>query len=314
MSELLKALLSVPTAAGAEQGMRAFLSERIAPYVDSVETDRFGNLIACRRARLQPDGEKKETLAFVCAMDHPGRVVTYVEPNGLLRTASVGSLDAARAAYSRVTASELTGVLVPDPKGGAGELLADFGFSDAEHARLRPGDILCYGDAPLTLADGSVYAPALGNKLCLAALLESAEKATDVPFDVYYLFCAQSTLGNRGAYPAAFAVMPTHAVCLAPYEKESGTLGVGLLDKTMVCDRELTDALIDAASACGVSLDAHVNDTAMSDAARIQGVGSGVRTGLLLLPVTHSGAVCQKAHPDTVDVAVCVTEAFLKSR
>ncbi len=313
MSELLQALLSIPTAAGAEQNIRSFLSDFLAPYADSVETDRFGNLIACRRARLPSADEKNETLAFVCAMDFPGRIVTFAEPNGLLRTASVGSIGASRAAYARVTAAGLDGMTVPDPK-DANELLADFGFSDAKQTRIRPGDILCYSDVPVTLADGSVYAPALGSKLCMAALCKTAEEAADLPFDVYYLFCAQSALGNRGAYPAAFAPSPTHAVCLAPYESPTPTLGVGLLDKAAVYDRELTDALNKAASICGVSLNAHINDTLMSDAARVQGVGSGVRTGTLLLPVTHDGAVYQKSHPDTVGTAVRVMKAFLKNR
>lgn len=307
MTDLFSTLLSIPTASGAEQTLCASLAAALEPYTDTITTDALGNLIATRHAH----GNASGALAFVCSLDFPGRIVTYTEENGLCRTSPIGRPEPAGAVYSTVTDGTHSGLLIPDKNAKDGsELLVDFGFSTKTDIPVHPGTILCYNDIPLTLADGTICAPALGSKLCALALCTLAARCIEVPFDVHYLFCTQSALGNRGAVPAAFSVPFDRAVGVQPYEGK--TPGVCLLDKTAVYDKPLSDALCLAGEAVGVSLAPGTQSEKLFDTARIQSAGNGVKTGLLLLPVGYSGSVREKGHPQTAVQLADVMERFLK--
>lgn len=308
MTDLFSTLLSIPTASGAEQALCASLAAALEPYTDTITTDALGSLIATRRAR---GNAVSGALAFVCSLDFPGRIVTYIEESGLCRTAPVGRPEAAGAVYSTVTDGTHSALLIPDKNAkDGGELLADFGVSQKDTVPVHPGDILCYSNAPLTLADGAVCAPALGSKLCALALCSLAARQIEVPFDVHYLFCTQSSLGNRGAAPAAFAVPFDRAIGVQTYEGK--TPGICLLDKVAVYDKPLTDALCRVGEAVGVPLTPCTQSEKIYDTARIQSAGSGIKTGLLLLPVSYSGSVREKGQPQTATQLADIMERFLK--
>ncbi len=198
----------------------------IKNYVNETQIDALGNLICVRKA-LPKKGKKPLKIGFFCAVDAPGRIVTYIEENGLVRTAAIGKTDLKFAAYSKVvTADEkYTGILVPEnfkaEKDAVSEpLFADFGFENESEAaeHISVGDLLCFADEPVRLPSKTgktVYAPALGNKLCAAVLAELAHKTEPADaFELSFAFCAQSALGARGAAPAAFSLTPDIAVCL----------------------------------------------------------------------------------------------------
>lgn len=175
MASFLESLLSVPTVSGGEKALTDKIDRYIKKYTDETHTDALGNLIATRHA-LSKKGKKPLKLAFFCAVDAPGRIVTYVEEDGLVRTAPIGKTSAERAVYTEVakTDKKYTGILIPDNgKTEAAEpLYADFGFANAKEAakHLSLGDLLCFVQEPVFLGKTQLCAPALGNKLCAAAL------------------------------------------------------------------------------------------------------------------------------------------------
>ena len=110
----------------------------------------------------------------------------YIEENGLVRTAPIGKTSAERAVYTEVAKADkkYTGILVPESgKTEAAEpLYADFGFANAKEAakHLSLGDLLCFVPQPVALGKTQLCAPALGNKLCAAALAGLAAKTEAV--------------------------------------------------------------------------------------------------------------------------------------
>ena len=262
MTNLLDTLLAVPTVSGGEKAINDKIYRYIKNYVNESQIDALGNLICARKA-LPKKGKKPLKIGFFCAVDAPGRIVTYIEENGLVRTAAIGKTDLKFAAYSKVvTADEkYTGILVPEnfkaEKDAVSEpLFADFGFENESEAagHISVGDLLCFADEPVRLPSKTgktVYAPALGNKLCAAVLAELAHKTEPADaFELSFAFCAQSALGARGAAPAAFSLTPDIAVCFEPYEGK--TPGIRIADRFLVSDGQFVKDLTDAAAQIGI--------------------------------------------------------------
>ena len=320
MTNLLDTLLAVPTVSGGEKAINDKIYRYIKNYVNESQTDALGNLICVRKA-LPKKGKKPLKIGFFCAVDAPGRIVTYIEENGLVRTAAIGKTDLKFAAYSKVvTADEkYTGILVPEnfktEKDTVSEpLFADFGFENESEAaeHISVGDLLCFADEPVSLPSKTgktVYAPALGNKLCAAVLAELAHKTEPADaFELSFAFCAQSALGARGAAPAAFSLTPDIAVCLEPYEGK--TPGIRIADRFLVSDGQFVKDLTDAAAQIGMTLTPQIDSEPLfTDAARIGGAGQGVRTVTLLYPVNAKGLTRERA-----DVTLCgkFTELLLQ--
>ena len=317
MASFLESLLSVPTVSGGEKALTDKIDRYIKKHTDETHTDALGNLIATRHA-LSKKGKKPLKLAFFCAVDAPGRIVTYVEENGLVRTSPIGKTRAERAVYTEVakTDKKYTGILIPDNgKTEATEpLYADFGFANAKEAakHLSLGDLLCFVPQPVALGKTQLYAPALGNKLCAAALAGLAAKTEAAALEISFVFCVQSVLGARGAAPAAFGIQPDIAVCLEAYE---GTeLGLRLSDRFSVGDHDLVRQMKNAASQVGVTLLPRIDTEAVTtDTARINGAGDGTRTVTLLYPVHALGLPRERADTALCDTLVRVLEQFLQN-
>lgn len=318
MASFLESLLSVPTVSGGEKALTDKIDRYIKKYTDETHTDALGNLIATRHA-LSKKGKKPLKLAFFCAVDAPGRIVTYIEENGLVRTAPIGKTSAERAVYTEVAKADkkYTGILVPESgKTEAAEpLYADFGFTNVKEAakHLSLGDLLCFVPQPVALGKTQLCAPALGNKLCAAALAGLAAKTEAVAaLETSFVFCAQSVLGARGAAPAAFGIQPDIAVCLEAYEGTA--LGLRLSDRFSVGDDEPVRQMKNAASQVGVTLLPRIDTEAVTtDTARINGTGAGTRTVTLLYPVHALGLPRERADTALCDTLVRVLEQFLQN-
>lgn len=318
MASFLESLLSVPTVSGGEKALTDKIDRYIKKYTDETHTDPLGNLIATRHA-LSKKGKKPLKLAFFCAVDAPGRIVTYIEENGLVRTAPIGKTSAERAVYTEVAKADkkYTGILVPESgKTEAAEpLYADFGFTNVKEAgkHLSLGDLLCFVPQPVALGKTQLCAPALGNKLCAAALAGLAAKTEAVAaLETSFVFCAQSVLGARGAAPAAFGIQPDIAVCLEAYEGTA--LGLRLSDRFSVGDDEPVRQMKNAASQVGVTLLPRIDTEAVTtDTARINGTGAGTRTVTLLYPVHALGLPRERADTALCDTLVRVLEQFLQN-
>lgn len=318
MASFLESLLSVPTVSGGEKALTDKIDRYIKKYTDETHTDPLGNLIATRHA-LSKKGKKPLKLAFFCAVDAPGRIVTYIEENGLVRTAPIGKMSAERAVYTEVEKADkkYTGILVPESgKTEAAEpLYADFGFATSKEAakHLSLGDLLCFVPQPVALRKTQLCAPALGNKLCAAALAGLAAKTeATAALETSFVFCAQSVLGARGAAPAAFGIQPDIAVCLEAYEGTA--LGLRLSDRFSVGDDEPVRQMKNAASQVGVTLLPRIDTEAVTtDTARINGAGDGTRTVTLLYPVHALGLPRERADTALCDTLVRVLEQFLQN-
>ncbi len=89
LEELICRLCAASGPSGSEEGARAAAAELLRPYVDELQTDALGNLIALRRCGL-PGAPR---ILLDAHLDEVGLIVTGCE-RGFLRFASLGGVDA----------------------------------------------------------------------------------------------------------------------------------------------------------------------------------------------------------------------------
>ncbi len=262
MVELLEQLSMARGIAGQEAAVRRILREAVMPYVDAVETDNLGNLIA--RKAPKNAGEKPLRVMIAAHMDEVGFMVVKVNDNGTLKIRSVGGIDARILPGKRVLVGEkaIPGVILQKPahlqsssdRSSVTEidsLVVDIGGGNG----IKLGDMVTfessYGEVG-RLLKGKSFDDRVG---CLV-LVELLKR--EYPCEVVGVFTVQEEIGLRGAKVAAYAVNPNVAFALEgtiaddlPKDKdESPTTELGkgpaisVMDRSAYADRRLVDLLI----------------------------------------------------------------------
>ena len=85
----LKQIVDTPGPSGYEQAVQRVFRERVRPYVDSIETDVMGNVIAT----INPSAEPRIMLAGHA--DEIGFIVRYISDEGFLYFGQIGGHDGA---------------------------------------------------------------------------------------------------------------------------------------------------------------------------------------------------------------------------
>lgn len=319
---LLRQLCDTLGVSGYEDDVRALVEARVRPLADEVRTDALGNLIALRRSS-RPDAP---TLLIDAHLDEIGLVISYIEPNGFLRFATVGGWDErvlpAHAVDVRTADGRLhRGVIgVPPPHIQKGDeknrpyaleaMFIDVGArsrEEVEELGIRVGDSAapCY---PLReLADGSVVGKALDNRAGVTVLIRLLEtlfggpEPADLPITVAAVFSTFEETGARGAACAAFGIDPRLALVLegtvagdfpgvsparSPSRQGAGPV-ITLMDRTAHCSPKVTRFLMDLAEKESIPYQVKTPIFGGTDAARIHITRAGVPTGVLSVPCRY---------------------------
>lgn len=208
MVERLHHLSGVWGPAGREQKIAQAIEDEIAPLVDEVRRDRFGNLVAIRR------GNGKRVM-LSAHMDTIGAIAMNISDKGLIHLEPVGGLKAFHAIGQRVVwGSGVVGVLQHEPVEEAKEvafkkLFCDIGATSREEAleNVKLGDMCTIVGEVLELGDVLV-GPGLDNRAGCAVLLEVAGHLEATEHEVCFVFTSQGETGPRGAGAAAFGIDP----------------------------------------------------------------------------------------------------------
>ncbi|BAD40066.1 M42 family metallopeptidase [Symbiobacterium thermophilum] len=287
---------------GREQRVHDALKAQIAPFVDEVRTDGFGNLLAVRKGR---EGGRRVLLS--AHMDTPGAIALNVTDKGLIYLAPVGGLKVHHAVGQRVVwGSGALGVLqyehVEEPKDlSFRKLFCDIGAATKEEAleRVSLGDMCTLAGTVEAWGD-LVVGPGLDNRLGCAVLLEVAERLGSGPHTVIFAFTAQGEVAPRGAAVAAFGAEPDVAVLVdsavsgdQPGVRQVATrLGGGpalrLKDSGFMAHHGLAAQIAAAAEAGGIPLQRCVSPTG-SEGWTVTPVGPGVPTAVIDIPVRYPG-------------------------
>ena len=104
--EFLQRLIASPSPSGFEQTIQEVIRKEIRQYTDEVRTDVHGNVIAS----LNPKGSPRVMLTAHC--DELGFLIRYIDEQGFLYFAPIGSFDPSTLPGERVHVHTSTGTLL----------------------------------------------------------------------------------------------------------------------------------------------------------------------------------------------------------
>ena len=311
--ELLKTLTTTPGPSGMESDIATVIAEVWRPYVDELEVDRLGNVLATKYG----SGEApRSRLLFSAHMDEIALLVTEViEHNGygFLRVTNVGGIDRRQLLAQRVVVHgkrNVPGVvgclphtMLDESKHGKArdfdDIVIDVGLS-AETTRtlIRIGDFVTMQQPVHKLLNNNVAAKAVDNRASVAALTVALEKlqGQQHEWDLVFAATVQEEIGLKGGETVAFGRNFDLAVALdVAFAKQPGVtenafdLGSGpILDIGVNVHPAILKGLKDAANAIEMktSLLPHTRHSGTETAA-IQLNQAGIPTGLISSPIRY---------------------------
>ena len=226
IAELTISLCGAAGPAGFEEGVSALIAKEIAPFVDELESDTMGNLIAVKRCGR----EDAPVIMLEAHMDEIGFIVTGYE-NGYLRFNAIGGID------PRMLPAREIKILSPEPIYGVidvmpphalssedmnkalglDKLFIDIGMSDEEARAAVPIGTPCvYADGAFRLGEDGICGKSLDNRSCAAIIIKTMEAlcGKELEADIVCLFAVQEEIGLRGAVTGSFGIAPDYAVIL----------------------------------------------------------------------------------------------------
>ena len=327
----LKELCMPHSISGREAQIRDLLKNKIESYVDSVEVDALGNLIACKK------GSGAEKRIMLCAhMDEIGFIVNFIEDNGLIRVAPIGGINFVASAFTKMVSENGTlGVLVPNAKTKADEyapdkMFIDIGASTKAQAerKVRIGDAFMAAPDLFKLSGKRVAGRPIDDRVGCLVLLAVAEKLAQCKLDadIYYVFSVQEEVGCRGSMTATYRIAPTESICVdvtgtgdipgcSPMACELGKgAAIKIKDRSVICHEEVVKTLDSIARENKIPVQKEILLAGGTDTSSMQMIGNGSMAGAVSIPTryTHSGV--ESCDMGDVEASVELIEKYILAR
>ncbi len=348
--DYLRELVALSGPSGAEEDVIRAIARLVRPFVDTLELDAFGNLIAVRQGAT-PDAPR---CAIVAHMDEIGFLVRKIEDDGYLRFEKLGGSDNRVLLAQRVWVRPSAG-----PRSDRGRLLGVIGtksahfLKDADRTSVPPhtdqyidigardradvvrmgvrvGDPVGFAGelAELGLDSGRYTAHALDDRVGCAVLLAALDESRGqpLPVTVVALFTVQEEVGLRGARAAIEGrdadvglAIDTTALDDTP---ETATyhlrLGAGpaikAMDASTLPHPAVRRALLAAAERAGVTAQHELLTGIGTDAGALQfggRGGAGLPVGTLSIGTRYTHSPIEVLDEGDLDGAVRLLRHFL---
>ena len=299
--EILEILCNADGVAGYEDEVRDIIEEMVKPHADEVMIDALGNLLVFKKG-----AKRREKPLVVCAhMDEVGFMVREITEKGMLKFATVGSVDP-RVMIGRklkVGPNKLPGIIslkaihLTTPKErtvapGINSLYIDIGAtSKAEAERYVMVGDPCYFDSPYEkFGQGRIKSKAIDDRIGCAVMVALLEE--ELEQDTWFVFATNEEIGgNRGAWVAANRLNPGHFLVIegttacdvpdVPAHGHSTTqekgVAVSIMDKGSIYSRPLIDAMLKRADAEDIRWQYRRSSNGFTDARAFHMAAGGAR-------------------------------------
>lgn len=324
MFELLKKVLAPVGPTGLEGPVAEVIREEIKDYVDTIEVDALGNLIATKLGKA----ENPRKVMLSAHMDHIGYIVTGVEKEGYLRVTNVGGIGMNNS-YNRhvVFPNGVNGVVVAEPVSGQPmmkNLFVDIGAADKEEAlkMVSLGDVCVYAGECFRLGENRVAAPAMDDRCACALLVKLLQTVGETQDTIIAVFSVQEEVGCRGAQVASFAKAPDVGIALdvtgwgdtpgttQPEIKLGEGVGVKVMDRASISNPELRKALMAAGEKAGAKTQVEVLPYGGTDAGAMQRSRAGIPVCTLSIPCRYVHSACEVIDMRDMDAALKLMQAY----
>ena len=324
MFELLKKVLAPVGPSGLEGPVAEVIREEIAAYVDTIEVDAMGNLIATKLGK----GENPRKVMLSAHMDHIGYIVTGIEKEGFLRVTNVGGIGVTNS-YNRhvVFQNGVHGVVVAQPVQGQPalkDLFVDIGAQDKDDAKkmVSLGDVCVYAGECFRLGENRVAAPAMDDRCACALLVKLLQTVGETKDTIIAVFSVQEEVGCRGAKVASFAKAPDVGIALdvtgwgdtpgtnLPEIKLGEGIGVKVMDRASISHPELREELIACGEKAGVKTQREVLPYGGTDAGAMQTSRGGIPVCTLSIPCRYVHSACETIDMRDMEAGLKVLQTY----
>ncbi len=324
MFDLLKKVLAPHGPSGLEAPVAEVIRAEIENYVDIIEVDALGNLIATKLGKA----ENPRKVMLSAHMDHIGYIVTGVEKEGYLRVTNVGGVGVSASLTRHVVfGNGVHGVVVAEPVSGQPalkDLFVDIGAKDKEEAlaMVSLGDVAVYANDCFRLGEHRVASPAMDDRCACALLVKLLQTLGDTQDTLIAVFSVQEEVGCRGAKVASFAKAPDVGIALDvtgwgdtpgtsnPEIKLGEGIGVKVMDRASISNPELRDALLAAGEKAGVKTQREVLPYGGTDAGAMQLSRGGIPVCTLSLPCRYVHSACEVIDMRDMDAGLKLLQAY----
>lgn len=319
---LLKQLSEAHGVSGYEDEVRSIIRRRLEPLGARFQVDALGNLIA----RFPSENPAAPVLLLDAHMDEIGLVVSYIEPSGFLRFATVGGWDDRVLPAHAVDIKTESGAIVrgvigtppphilkPEERSKPfriEDLFIDTGARSAQevtHMGVRVGDSAVPSYPFHRLGDSTVMGKALDDRAGCTALVRALEYLfaplvkQKIAMQVVALFSTFEETGGRGAQVATYDINPALALVLegtvaadcpgvsparCPSQQGKGP-AITLMDRTAHLPRSLVRFIEKVAADADIPTQLKTPIFGGTNAARIHMARSGVATAVISVPCRY---------------------------
>lgn len=306
---LLEKLCKACGISGDEEEVRNIILDEIRPFVDEINIDPMGNMIVFKKGKQRA----KRKLMLSAHMDEVGFIITDILNNGMLKFECVGGINdsAVFAKQLFVGKDKIPGsvcskpihLIGSDEKGKnppVKSLSIDIGAKNKEEAEkyIRLGDSVVF-DSPYENKYGRIIGKAIDDRFGCLVLIDMIR--SELPYDMYFVFCVQEEVGLRGATAAAYTVAPESAIVVeattaadlptVENEKRVCIIGEGavvpFMDRTTVYDKEYYALAMNIAKEKNIPVQTKTMIAGGNDAGAIHRSRGGVRTVAVSVPCRY---------------------------
>lgn len=311
-SELLKNLLSVYSPSGNENNIREFIKSEIKEYVDEMDVDALGNLIAIKKG----NGKK---VMIAAHMDQIGLMVTDIDDKGFLRFTNVGGISPFVSLSQKVVFENgVVGIIGSEPMEDIGKLklenmYIDIGvFSKEEaEAKINIGDICVY-KTEFDENENAVSSKCLDDRVGCFVSIETIKNIKDNVNDLYFVFTVQEEVGLRGAKTSAYRINPDIGIALdvtgSGDTPKAKTFAVGLgkgtaikvKDNSILTHPRVRELMVDVAKENNIKYQMEVLEFGGTDSGAIHLTREGIPSGVISIPTRYVHSTAEMASKDDI--------------
>ena len=323
--KLLKKICETPGAPGFENRVRSLVLKEIKPYVDSIEIDNMGNVIALKKGI-----DKSKSVMIGAHMDEIGFIVTHIDDSGFLKFHPLGGFDPKTLTSQRVIIhgkKDVIGVMGSKPihvmsaaeknkVPKISDYYIDLGLSKKEVDKIiSVGDSVTRERELIEMGD-CVNCKSLDNRIAVFILIETLKKLKSPAFNTYAVFTVQEEVGIRGAQVATQKIQPDFGFGLdttiaydvpgaAAHEKIT-SLGKGvaikIMDASTICDSRMVKFMQENADQNKIKWQNEILTAGGTDTASIQRMTPGGSiAGAFSIPTRHIHQVIEMVHKKDVN-------------
>lgn len=335
---LLKQISETPGTSGFEKHIRNLIVNEITPYVDTVNIDNMGNVIAVKKGKT----DKKVMLA--AHMDEIGFIVSHIDDNGFLKFYPLGGYDPKTLTAQRVIVhgkKDLIGVMgskpvhlmSPEERGKKVEIkdyFIDLGMKKDEVEKYVEVGTPVTRERELIEMGDCINGKSLDNRISVFVLIEAMKRLQNVkvPYDTYAVFTVQEEVGIRGAQVATLEIQPDYGIAIdttiafdvpGSTPAESVTkLGEGtaikIMDSSVITDYRMVSFMKQMAKEFLIDWQPELLPAGGTDAGMIQKmVKGGAITGAVSIPTRHIHQVIETVHKKDVAASITLVEKLISN-